>query len=127
MTVSVVSVSGLNTANAVIRTRHTREDATTFCKEYANTNSSECISRELTVPLNDYVAANCKTGQFVDFYGNKLRYEGAHKAHAGDEVTPQFDVRYLSTGKVEDGTTASGSATNIGIFFALCPSRQYEQ
>lgn len=34
MTVTVVSMSGLDTANAVIRTKHTQEDAESFCREY---------------------------------------------------------------------------------------------
>lgn len=34
MQVTVVSMNDLDTANAVIRTKHTREDATAFCRDY---------------------------------------------------------------------------------------------
>ena len=33
MQVTVVSMEGLDSSNAIIKTRHTREDATAFCSE----------------------------------------------------------------------------------------------
>ena len=52
MVVDVVSVSGLSTANAMIRTRHTRANATAFCREYVGKITADCIRDELAAPLN---------------------------------------------------------------------------
>src|ERR1700734_3240840 len=65
MTVSVISMQGLNTRQAVIHTQHTREDAVAFCRDYEQNLTDECVNRELATPMNDYVAGNCSTGVFV--------------------------------------------------------------
>ena len=62
MTVSVISVDSLNTQNAVIRTQHTRDDAVSFCRDYVQNVTDECVQRELQVPMNDYIAANSLSG-----------------------------------------------------------------
>jgi hypothetical protein len=118
MTVSVVSLQGLNTANALIRTQHTRDDATTFCRDYEQNLTEECVNRELQTPMNDFIAANCLTGVFVDFFGNRYRFEG-HRRGPSDSLA-KYAIRDLSTGEIEDGSSASGYPTNLGIFHALC-------
>jgi hypothetical protein len=64
MEVSVISVEGLNTSRAVIRTKHTRENAVAFCRDYVGKVTEQCIRQELSVPLNDSITANCVTGEF---------------------------------------------------------------
>lgn len=44
MQVSVISMSGLDTSNAVIKTHHTREDAIEFCREYVGEVIREWLS-----------------------------------------------------------------------------------
>lgn len=46
MQVSVVSLSGLDTANAVIRTKHTRKDAIAFCRDYVQKVTRGMHSRD---------------------------------------------------------------------------------
>jgi hypothetical protein len=122
MTVSVISVDSLNTQNAVIRTRHTRDDAVSFCRDYVQNVTDESVKRELQVPMNDYIAANCLSGVFTDFFGSRYRFEGPmRKATDGQSAT--YTIRNLSTGEIQDGSSASGYPTNIGIFRALCPMR----
>jgi hypothetical protein len=121
MTVSVISVQGLNTANAVIRTQHTRDDAASFCRDYEQNLTDECVNRELQTPMNDYIAANCSTGVFVDFFGGQYRFEGRRKGSSEDFA--KYAIRDLSTRQIEDGSSASGYPTNLGIFQALCPTR----
>jgi hypothetical protein len=118
MTVSVISMQGLNTRQAVIHTQHTREDAIAFCREYEQNLTDECVNRELATPMNDYVAANCSTGVFVDFIGNRYRFEGLQRGANSDFA--KYRIRDLSSGEVEDGSSASGYSTNLGIFHALC-------
>jgi len=43
------------------------------------------------------------------------------KATDGQSAT--YTIRNLSTGEIQDGSSASGYPTNIGIFRALCPMR----
>jgi hypothetical protein len=121
MTVSVISVQGLNTAKAVIRTQHTRDDAIAFCRDYEQNLTDECVNRELQIPMNDYVAANCSTGIFVDFFGNRYHFEGQRRGPNSD--FSKYAIRDLSTGEIEDGSSASGYSTNLGIFHALCIMR----
>jgi hypothetical protein len=118
MTVSVISMQGLNTREAVIHTQHTREDAIVFCRDYEQNLTDECVNRELATPMNDYVAANCSSGVFVDFIGNRYRFESPQRRPNRDFA--KYKIRDLSSGEIEDGTSASGYSTNLGIFQALC-------
>jgi hypothetical protein len=53
MTVSVISMQGLNTANAVIHTQHTHDDAASFCLDYEQNMTDEEPAR-----LNDHRQAD---------------------------------------------------------------------
>jgi hypothetical protein len=121
MTVSVISVQGLNTSNAVIHTKHTRDDAIAFCRDYEQNLTDDCVNRELETPMNDYITANCSTGVFIDFFGNRYHFEGQRRRPTSD--LSKYAIRDLSTGEIEDGTSASGYSTNLGIFHALCIMR----
>jgi hypothetical protein len=117
MTVSVISVQALNTTNAVIRTLHSRDDAVAFCRDYEQNLTDECVNRELETPMNDHIAANCSTGLFVDFFGNRYRFEGPQRKPSDESA--KYMIRDLSTAAIEDGSSASGYPTNLGIFRAL--------
>jgi hypothetical protein len=119
MVVTVVSTDGLDTDHAVIRTQHTREDAERFCIEYAGNVTADCLNQQLGVRLNDRISANCKTGEFVDFYGRHYRFEG--RQHGQNDMA-NFVVRDLTTGEAADGSEASGYPVNMQIFRALCPA-----
>ena len=105
MTVSVISVQGLNTSNAVIHTKHTRHDAIAFCRDYEQNLTNDCVNRELETPMNDYIAANCSTGVFIDFFGNRYHFEGQRRRPTSD--LSKYTIRDLSTGEIEDGTSAA--------------------
>ena len=121
MTVSVVSMSGLDTTSAIIRTKHTQDDAVAFCREYVGKVTQMCIREELEVPLNDFISANCLTGEFTDFSGNRYRFLGPNKANNDDGISAKYLVKDLSSGEIADGSSASGYPVNMGIFKALCP------
>ena len=105
MTVSVISVQGLNTSNAVIHTKHTRDDAIAFCRDYEQNLTNDCVNRELETPMNDYIAANCSTGVFIDVFGNRYHFEGQRRRPTSD--LSKYAIRDLSTGEIEDGTSAA--------------------
>ena len=120
MQVTIVSVDGLDSETAVIRTEFTPDDAKRFCVEYVGEVTPECIAQQLELNLNDRVTANCRTGEFVDFHGNHHRFEGKNDDQSAGFA--DYIIRDLATGEVADGSSASGYPVNFEIFRALCPS-----
>jgi hypothetical protein len=120
MTVTVRSMSGLDTSHAEILTEHTREDAIGFCRDYAQEDpvTENCIQQELSVRLNDMITADCDKGVFTDFYGEKYQFRGKNPR-------PGSGAKYLlvnlRTRKIADGSSASGYDVNMDIFRVLCP------
>lgn len=118
MEVTIVSMSGLDTSHAEIRTKHTRENAIAFCREYVQKVTADCIKQELAIPLNDVIKADCKAGIFTDFGGYKYQFRGRNPAPDG---MAKYRLVNLQTNEDADGSSASGYPTNMGIFRALCP------
>ncbi|SCB46808.1 hypothetical protein GA0061102_105521 [Rhizobium miluonense] len=118
MEVTIVNMSGLDTSHAEIRTKHTRENAVAFCREYVQKVTPDCIKQELATPLNDLIQADCKTGVFTDFVGDRHQFQGRNPA-AGSMA--KYRLVDLKTNEAADGSSASGYSTNMGIFRALCP------
>jgi len=122
MEVSGISAEGLDTSRALIRTKHTRENAIAFCRDYALAVTEECIREELARPLNDVVTANCITGEFTNFYGERHRFLGL-KIRSSDFDLAKYAIMNLATRKIADGSSSSGYPVNIEIFRVLCPAR----
>lgn len=120
MDVDVVSMSGLDTSQAIIKTRHTRRNAVKFCREYVGKVTEKCIQEELSVRLNDVIEADCKKGTFTNFWGDRLRFGGKNKK--ADDLGAAYMLVNIGTGEVADGSSASNYPTNMAIFQALCPS-----
>lgn len=129
MTVTVKSMSGLDTSRAVITTEHTRGDAEEFCREYSQLTPADagwerCVKTELATRLNDFVTANCETGVFTNFWGDRLRYLGPNRRGVQvDGMVPAHLLRDLQSGQLLGDYSASGYPTYIQIFAALCPRR----
>jgi hypothetical protein len=121
MTVTVISMSGINGRNAIIKTQHTRDDAIGYCKEYVQRVDEECIRRELNIPLSNQISADCKTGRFSTFFGGNFQFLGRNKTKTTN-LGLSFLIRNLSSGQIADGSSASGYPTNIELFGALCPA-----
>jgi hypothetical protein len=119
MQVSVISLSGLDSAHAVIRTKHAVEDAVAFCRDYVGKVTKQCVQDELATPMNDDLRGNCPAGTFTDFFGTHYQFQGLNKASA--DGGPKYLLKNLDTGQVADGSSASGYPTNMAIFKALCP------
>jgi len=120
MTVTVVSMSGINGERATIRTKHTKDDAMAFCREYVGKVTAKCVQEELNTALNDEIVANCATGRFTNFYGEEHQFLGENKSKS-DDVAAKYKIKNIATGKIADASSASGYPTNMGIFKALCP------
>lgn len=122
MTTTVVHMSGLNTANAVIRTKHTADDALVFCRDYVRKISKDCIQSQLEIPLNDMIEGNCLTGEFTDFQGTRYRFLGEFQKQ-DQSVTAKYQIQEIASGQIADGTSASGYPVLMGIYRALCPRK----
>jgi hypothetical protein len=121
MEVDVISVEGLSTNHAIIRTKHTRGNAIAFCREYVQNVTEECIQTELSIPLNDVITADCPAGIFTDFRGNKWHFLGPNPQKG--TFAAKYRLVYMQTGEVADGSSASGYPVAMGIFKALCPAQ----
>jgi hypothetical protein len=126
MTVTVVAKSGIGGENSVIRTRHTRQDAIGFCREYVGKVSRKCIEEELATALGDEIKGNCVSGRFTNFFGEDHQFEGEVKP-GRDDMSAKYAIRNIATGEIANGSSASGYPTNMGIFRALCPAKAPDQ
>ena len=118
MEVTVLSVSGLDTDHALIRTKHTRANAIAYCRDYVQKVTKNCINEELSVRLNDSIRANCELGTFTDFFGTRYQLRGPNPDPDGNA---KYLLVNLDTKEVADGSSASGYPTNMLILRSLCP------
>ena len=58
MEVTVVKTSGIGSSHARILTRHTRQNAIGYCRDYVGKVTEDCISRELKTALHLEITAN---------------------------------------------------------------------
>ncbi|MBX3513130.1 MAG: hypothetical protein KF750_06055 [Xanthobacteraceae bacterium] len=121
MSVTVIHMSGLSTPNAIIRTKHTHEDAISFCREYVGKITPLCIREQLAIPLNDAIEANCPAGEFTNFQGSRFSFQGENKDRK--EFQPKYIIKDLANGDILDGSSASGYPVLAQIFKALCPKQ----
>lgn len=121
MTVTVRSMSDLDTSHAKIITEQTRQDAVGFCHDYQRQDpaTEKCIRQELSVRLNDGVTADCPRGVFTDFYGEKYQFLGENPR--SKQSGARYLLKNLLTNEIADGSSASGYDVNMEIFRALCP------
>lgn len=119
MHVTTVSRSGIGTSKAVIIIKHTPKDAKAFCVEYSEDYSMACVKRTMAgVKVRDRVTANCKKRTWTDVYGQAYAFEGKATSSA---LMADYIVRDVASGKVLDGSFASGYPTALSIFKELCP------
>lgn len=119
MIVDIVGISGADTAHAVLRYRHTRMNAISFCREYAMKVTDKCINDEMKSIGSGEISANCNTGEFTSLSGNRLIFQGF--APSGSNTT--YLVRAADTGEIIDGSMATGYPTFLGQFKVMCPAR----
>lgn len=123
MTLTVVSASGLDTAEAKIEARLTKEDAAAFCAEYLQDNSEECIAKRLRESnIEPSITANCETGVFSNFGGRWHQFLGPKNVMYGD-TAGSYTILDLEMRTAADGSSASGYDTNLGLYRELCPSK----
>ncbi|RUU99571.1 hypothetical protein EOB36_20010 [Mesorhizobium sp. M6A.T.Cr.TU.017.01.1.1] len=119
MSATVVSKSGIGTANAVIRVEHLPKNAKAYCVEYEQDNSMACVRRTMVdVKIPDRVSGNCTKKTWSDLSGRSYAFLGRHKA--GD-FAPDYAIKHALSGEILDGSSASGYGEALSVFQALCP------
>lgn len=119
MEVTVVRKSGIGTAHAAILTKHTRQNAIAYCRDYVGKVTETCIAKELKTPLHLEITANCRTGAFTTLYGADMLFKGRSR----DGGATDYLVTDVASGQVLDGSGASSYGSTIDQFRALCPNR----
>ncbi|MDX8493898.1 hypothetical protein RFN29_20235 [Mesorhizobium sp. VK22B] len=119
MEVTIVKKSGIGTSHASVLTKHTRQNAIGFCREYVGKVTEDCIAKELKTPLHLEITADCKTGRFTTFYGANMLFLGRSPAGSATD----YLITDTDENVVLDGSGASGYDYTIEQFQALCPNR----
>jgi hypothetical protein len=125
MAATVVDEIGLDTGLSEIKITHTRENALAFCRDYVLDPSEKCIEQTMAdVKFSDRIYGNCQTGEFVDMWDSRFRFEGKNY---DPNIMADFRIRSLKDDQILDGSSASGYGTAIGVLKALCPKRAREE
>ena len=120
MEVTIVSMSGINGPNAVIRTKHTRDNAIAYCRDSVQRVTRKCIETELKTAISDQISANCPKKEFTNFYGQAFRFLGLNKN--SDSNFPKYKLLDMQTNEIADGSSASGYPINLYLYRHLCPA-----
>jgi uncharacterized protein len=123
MEVTVVSKSGLNTMEAVIKVRHTRQDAEVYCREYVLKVSESCIQGALAFNVGTEMTAQCPVGWFTTLDGRTLTWAGLSSSIKTQNNYPEHIIIDPETKQALDGSSASGYDVALAQFSALCPQR----
>jgi hypothetical protein len=82
--------------------------------------TEEYVRRELTIPLNDVITANCLIGEFTDFRGNRYRFLGPSRK-TGDFMMAKYSLMNLSTREIADGSMARRVSNEYGDLQSVVP------
>ncbi|HWJ99687.1 MAG TPA: hypothetical protein VNR41_03160 [Xanthobacteraceae bacterium] len=119
MEVTIIKKSGIGTTHAKIITRHTRQNAIGYCRDYVGKVTEACIAKELKTPLHLKITANCKTGAFTTLYGANMLFKGRNT----DGDAAGYLITDIESRQTLDGSGASSYGSTIEQFSALCPNR----
>ncbi|MDX8499828.1 hypothetical protein RFM99_15520 [Mesorhizobium sp. VK4C] len=119
MELTIVKKSGIGTSHASVLTKHTRQNAIGFCRDYVGKVTEDCIAREMKTPLHLEITADCNTGKFTTFYGANMLFQGRSPAGTATD----YLIADTDENVVLDGSGASGYDYTLEQFKALCPNR----
>ncbi|WP_448951471.1 hypothetical protein [Labrys neptuniae] len=136
---TVIAKSGLGTANAIIKTRFTDQDAWELCgflliqankEDEPITESCIANARAFAARGEDILKADCTTGRFDSFNNKNLRYLGEGHNYKGDGAQDPgvyiygaaYSIIKKEDGSIEEPIPNNEYAVDSVIFFELCPS-----
>lgn len=114
MDVTVVKKSNIGTAHAKILTRHTRANATAYCRDYVGKVTERCIADELKVKLLPEISADCKTGKFNTLYGYRYRLLGPNPQYDPNGGSTEYLLVEQGSSEPLDGSGASSYDVTLG-------------
>jgi hypothetical protein len=124
MTVTITELNGIDTAKAVIKVRHTRDDAKGFCTDYLGHEGDQCIDKILNeTRISDSIKGDCTTGQFINLDGQYLLFAGPNLDYDAIKFSPDYRIFKKGAKTSLDGSMASGYGVNLEQFRALCPAK----
>lgn len=124
MEVTVVSKEGLGTPLAKIVTKHTKANATAFCREYVGKVTPKCVAEEMKSQLIPIIEANCQTGKFTTIAGGRYHFAGVNNRYDPTEGTsPKFIIYQVGEKEPLEAFSATGYDVALDQFKALCPNR----
>jgi hypothetical protein len=125
MEVTVVSKSDLGTIHAKIVTKHTRENAAVYCREYVGKVTPSCIASELQTSLSPTIQANCETGKFTTLDSERFQFAGVNPKFdpTDSDENPEYLIMKVGENEQLRGYEATGYGTALDQFKALCPNR----
>lgn len=126
MEVTVVKKSNIGSTHAKILTKHTKANATAFCREYVGKVTPKCIADELKTQLVPEISANCSSGNFVTLSGQRYQFQGSNADYdptGGGTEYILVEIGGENGNEPLDGSSASGYDVAIDQFKALCPNQ----
>ncbi|RWP68184.1 hypothetical protein [Mesorhizobium sp.] len=123
MEVTVVKKSNIGTTHAKIALKHTKANATAFCRDYIQKVTPKCIADEMKVSLLPEISANCKTGKFVTANGQGYQFLGSNTQYDPTAFNTEYLLVDVGSNEPLDGSSASGYDVALDQFKALCPDR----
>ncbi|WP_026622047.1 hypothetical protein M728_003492 [Ensifer sp. WSM1721] len=127
MTMTILSREGIGTANAVIRLKHTPEDAKVFCVEYLRDSSMRCIRDVIaTTKLGDRVTGNCVARTWTDMHGSNYSFHGSAKQspemiQKGHLSESDYLIRREGSEDFLPNYPVASYAERLEVFQHLCP------
>lgn len=134
MEMTVIERHALGSKSARITLEHTRENALSFCEQYSNTSSEECIQSTIEdTGAQVRLLANCETGEFFwrGAYAVNHRYKG-RKTAAQSPADGPVGLYLIERQDTGDRWTMLGNCTACGYvealvaFAELCPNRNVD-
>ena len=124
MDATVISMEGRDTAKAVIKAQHTRQDAIHSCRERGTLPpervTEDCIRQELAKRIASVITADCTSGDFTDYYG--IRYKVSLNTHQVYPISV-INIVNLATGQIVDPYSPDRKIRQpLPIYRALCPA-----
>lgn len=125
--VTITSRDALGSKKASFGIDYTRRNAGKFCREYILDNSESCILEELNHKFKSSVEANCVTGLFTSFYGEKFAFKGRREVAVLDNEGRGafYNIEYTDNDgskKNLDGSVPSRYHIQLNLISKLCPN-----
>lgn len=123
MEVSILGMEGRDTDHAVIRFKHTRDNAIAYCRDYVRDVTEDCVRDALAEDpgFKQALTADCKTGDFTDFTGVHYRFLGL-RPKAGYFDDDRYVIKDVDADEMLDNAITSWYLTTLNVYRALCPA-----